>query len=566
MAGWGKLSITAPVPPVEPLIEIVEKLKAILQALVSILEALLAIANMIDDPLVALIKALVEAIQKIIDGFLKDFGGYFLYVPIRKRIAVNTFGVGDITSLGDWGTRSGIFLPPDPPIPNDNPAISKFLIAANNASGGNAGFYRTVLESLVDEGDTNRPVFTNADDFVGGLVMVMGVSDGNLLSFLDDIWLLSGLLNARDTTLKVPRPTNLKVRALTGIRSGTFDALLTWDPPESTLFPLDDLGGIVLRPERFAIMRSSNRPESMLATSVIDFIGSRTLTTGQTFYGGHTQVVYEGAYHVTSVSYLDKKIAAEADDSFYYTVAWKLKAYGPKEKMTDAAGKELEYWHLSNIVRVVPYPTMPASTPPDWSRTPSMDEVFPAFGRVLRLLSAQVDAIAAKLLSIKLLKTSYIEQLKAEIEKYETMIMSLLDAVEAMLQSLKAPKAGVYIRSFKGLGGNDFFLSDLAQSLEPGYANAPPFHEGTEYVTGCVFLVGGPTAVNSFNAIVGAILGGKGDDTKIGIRQQLEEITEAVDAADAAISKPITVKPVPVTSPVSVKRPILFSDDFTVKS
>jgi hypothetical protein len=54
---------------------------------------------------------------------------------------------------------------------------------------------------------------------------------------------------------------------------------------------------------------------------------------------------------------------------------------------------------------------------------------------------------------------------------------------------------GIYVRKFFGQGGNQFFLSDLANSLAPGFPNAPPYTRGDEYVTGVVWLTGGPRAL-----------------------------------------------------------------------
>ena len=133
--------------------------------------------------------------------------------------------------------------------------------------------------------------------------------------------------------------------------------------------------------------------------------------------------IYEGEYDITKVSYLDENVQSEPDEAFYYAVAWKLKAYGKNEAVLENTGLELDYWYISNVARVTPYPTIAASTPPDWHRTPSLASIFPQFAAVLRLLVAQLEAASAKLLGQAEMLEQYISFLKSEINRYEAIVV-----------------------------------------------------------------------------------------------------------------------------------------------
>jgi hypothetical protein len=484
---WNQLSIKVPDLGTDDLTSIINQIKSAIEVLTEVLETILGVTQGITDPLSLLIKALIEQLQRTVEGFLKDYGAYTLYVPIGKRLQTNFYGLGDITP--SWAGELGIFGSPDSQVSASNPELNRFLVDSNRYSGGNAGFFKTVVGSLYDEGDVNRPQFFDEDDYVGGVVMVMGAAS-DPLGLLDDIWALGGLL----AVPKAPRPQNLKARALEGVGNGQFSTLLTWDPPETPITTLTDLGGIILIPDRYAILRGRNTVGAISATSVVDLMGKRNLAAGDVFSNGQMEVILEDDYDITKASHLDKKITANPDDAFYYAVAWKLKAYGASEPIGENTGTSLDYWYISNIARVVPYATLPASTVPDWHRTSSVAELFPAFASLLRTLVAQLEAYATKLTSPLDALSTYINFLKSEIARYEAIIEKILNDVARMQAAFVMPQAGVYLRTFQGRGGNNFFLSDLAKSFLPSEPTRPPFSRGTEYVTGVIIMTGGPKA------------------------------------------------------------------------
>lgn len=532
MAGWKKFEISLPALPVEPFTEIIEKIKAFIEVLVNILEIILSIVAALLDPIATAIKAIIEAIKAAIESFLEDLGGYLLYVPIRKRFMTNFLGLGDITP--DWLTDSGIMEESGATLPTTNPDMALFAANMNRYNGGNVGFFRTVMESVFDEGDTSRPQFTNSDDYVGGLVILMG-TNFDPLGFLDDIWKLFGLFNLPDSTPKVPRPKNLKGRAITRVAGGTFSVLLNWDPVEVPLVSLQDLGGTFYYPSRYAIIRVKNDTRALAASSVVDLMGKRTLSVGDKFNNGNATVIAEGKLNVSNTSYIDKDVSASSSDAFYYAVAWQLDAYNKDDSLADPA-TPLDYWYISNVVRVVPYPVLPTATPPNWIRTPSIASIFPPFADLLRRFVMELENFADKILGITDLLLQYVDFLKKEIARYEALINYILDEIAKLKFLFTMPTAGIYMRTFKGRGGNLFFLTDLATSLLPSDPNAPPFNAGDEYVTGVVLMTGGyAPQVDAFVSALELFFGGGGDG---GLSDLVGQLGEQVDSLEETIFGP----------------------------
>jgi hypothetical protein len=487
--GWQKWELDIPDLPIGDLSSIVDKVREVLDVLLGILELVTTFITSISDPIAEAIRAIIDKIKETVEGFLEDVGIYVLHVPIRKRFMTNFMNIGDVTP--NWAGDLGIFGEPiadtDDPgnlgqisSPWKDPELNDFLVRANRYNGGNFGVFKTVVETLNDQGDTNRPQFFDPDDYVGGVILLMG-TDFDPLGFLDDIWKLFGIFDLNvDGVPKAPRPQNLKGRAITPViksapndSGGKFSVFLEWDSPEVPITKLTDLGGIILFPERYAILRSKNNVNALSANTVPDLMGT-------TF--GDTEVIFEGNYDIMDVTYIDKDIQSELDDSFYYTVAWKLKGYGSSDTIGVDKGESYGYWYLSNIARVIPYPTLPASTPPDWIRTPSVASMFPQFAYLLRLIVAEIEKFAGKLAGVADLITEYVEFLQSEIDRYAALVDKILDALEALKLKFDMPTSGVYFRTFKGQGGNTFLIQ-------------PPFFQGDEFVTGVIIMTGGPELI-----------------------------------------------------------------------
>jgi hypothetical protein len=530
MAGWKKFELAIPDVPTKDITKVISTIKEFIQVVVSTLETLLNLIPATTDPTALALKAIVNALNKAVESFLEDLGGYALYVPIRKRLMTNFLGFGEITP--NWLSDSQVFGSPHSQIKATDPQLNTFIADMNRYNGGNVGFFKTVLDSLDDEGDINRPQFPNDSDYVGGIVIVMG-TDFDPLGFLDDIWRLTGMFNAPDSTPKVPRPKNLRGRAITKVLNGSFDVLLKWDPVEVPLVHLEDLGGVMYYPTRYAILRVKNDVRALAASNVIDLMGTRDLQVGTKFNNGNAEVVIEGDLDLSKVSYIDFNVPATSDDSFYYALAWKLKAYNTDESVAASSGSPLDYWYISNVVRITPFPTLPTATPPNWIRTPSVASIFPSLANVLREIVLEIDNYATKLLGTTDLMKQYVVFLKSEIDRYESIISELASQLTIVKALFDLPSSGIYMRYFKGRGGNVFFTTDLAKSFVVSDPNKPPFIHGDEYVTGTILMTGGYLPdVEAFISALELFFGGGGPG---GISDLVGQLGQQVDRLETVV-------------------------------
>ena len=498
---WSRLSLELPnFDWAEKFVKMIEEAQKLLGAAVAILEAALDfLLGLVEDYYIAMIRKVIEELKKMIEGFLDDLGLYLLFVPIRKRIMTNFLGLGDITpsdqGLGAIFQNNTVALQEMA----DDPSKKQFYTDLNRYSGGNYGFYSTILESLYDKGDTHRPQFDQVDDYVGGMVWVLGTAL-DPFGLLDDLWILLGLfgnLFKNTAAPAAPIPTGLTARAIVYPTDTIHkaDFLLEWDLPPFPITSLPQLGGIKYYPKRYAIIMVKNEPAAISSQNVVQLLGTRELTKGLTNASGSVTVVEEDDYNISKVAYIVRDVVATKDDSFCFFIAWKCATYAHVGLLRkETVGK---YWDLSNGAHVIPYPTLPRSTPPDWVRTPSIAEIFPEFGHLLRLLLAQIEKLLDKLVAPADLIKQFIDLLKNEILRYAALVNSILEQLKRIAELLNLPKnvGGLYCRKFFGKGGNQFFLSDLALSLMPSYPNAPPYTRGDEYVTGVVWLCGGPRAL-----------------------------------------------------------------------
>ena len=510
---WGKLEILTPdLTPLEEFSKFIDKLKEALQTIVTLLETILTFLAALTDPLATIIQEIIDTIKEAIESILEDIGLYGILIPNNKRFYTSFMGLGDVTPPAVTH-----LFPPDQGLndPNISPEQKRFLLNANRYSGGNAGFYRTTLLSLHDKGDRNRPQFTSSEDWVGGIVMVLG-SAVDPFGFLDDLWTLKGLFGSlfeSNYQSKIPTASGLKAEALTkpgpnGGSSGKFSVLLQWDSMDVPFTRIPDLGNAIVVPDRQAIIMVKNDVQAATAENVVQLLGTKELVEGYTTPSGNATVIFEDDFNISKVSHIYEITDVDVDDTYYFAVAYKNQAWKSGEDWTLVPGYDLGYWDTSNVARVNPFPTLPGSTPPDWIRTPSFADLFPDLAYLLRLMVAKLQDLANRILGPADMFKKYIDFLKAEIIRYEALVNDILDRIKRIVEMLKTPEVagGVYARMFKGKGGNQFFLSDLASSLDEGFPNAPPFHRGDEYVMGVILMAGGSEAiVDSFRLLLSLI-------------------------------------------------------------
>ena len=497
---WGKLELAIPdFGPLEKIAKIIDELRKVLTAVVNLLEVIANLIIGLKDAASAIIKQIIDQVKAFLEGLLEDAGLYAIFIPNGKRFNTTFAGFGDLTP-----PASKLFAPaPTDPAMTDE--TRKFLTNVNRYNGGNANFYRQVAASLHDKGDRNRPQFMNDSDWVGGLVLMLGTNI-DPFGFLDDLWRLKGtfgqLFKSTGET-KVPKPENLQAYAM--VKPGKdkkLAVLLKWDTMDVPFATLPDMGGMLLIPKRRAIIAIRNNIQASTANNVVELLGTRNITSS-TKRGDDIWVVSEEPFKLGENSYVIRDLPIEDGDLYHFTMAWQLTAYDGTNSFfaeaggwTAEGGRDLEYWDLSNMPQLYPIPTYPDSTPPDWVRTPSVAELIPPLAYFIRVAAGYIEALAARLEVPGNILKDYVAFLKAEMLRYETIVADILMQIKALTELLRLPEklGGVYIRAFEGTGGNQYLLSDLANSLSEGFPNAPPFHRGDEYVMGVILMAGGPKA------------------------------------------------------------------------
>lgn len=519
---WQKIEVALPDLGVQPLLKLIDSLKTLLAGIVQALKTAIALAKLLDDPYIAIMERLVKALEDTIKSLVEDAGGYMLHVPIGKRLMTSFNNLGDITP--ELGASAGFFDEPAGVTKYITPAMREFWTDVNRYSGGNAGFYRLMAASLEDLGDVNRPQFTSPDDYIGGLVLIAGTS-ADPLGFLEDLWNFHLLFGGPDPTVKVPRPMGLTAKTLQGVTAGKCSIFLTWNPPTSPITTLRDLGGAVLYAREYAVIRCKNYTAAITAQTVVDLLGTRDIREGLTARDGDIEVVHVGPYDITKTCYTDSKVPATEDDVFYYAVAWKLKAFRPDESLSENGGKNLNWWHISNIARVTPLASLPASTPPDWRRTRSIGDILPPLANVLYRVLSVIKTFQERLKSGAIAGEAYLEFLEAEIDRYNRLATDILDQIAKLAAYMQLPTSGLYARFFYGKGGNTFLMQEIAKGFSADEKNRPPFDKGSEYVTGLVLLAGGPAPdVKAFLKTISWIFG----NPDMGNREVLRELGDTL--------------------------------------
>jgi hypothetical protein len=551
---WRSLSI--PMPNLEPVLtkikSFIDKLKAVIDLVVGLLDMILSFISALADPLAALIRALLDQIRQLLNKYLEDAGLFALYVPFGKRMMYNAFGLPrNLTPDLSIGVQKPVLdgsyertsvslftTSNDPNNPKLTPSQRRFLVDANQYSGGNAGFYKTVAASLTDSRDHCRPQFLSQDDYIAGGVMLFG-SDFDPFGFLNTLFKFIGLFGdifaASSGIPDLPKPKNLRAEVVLGPFTrahgvdGTFQALLQWDSMNLPVHSIPDLGGVIVMPIRMAVIAVKNNLGISSASNVVDLFGTQALTKGMT--NGNAQVIEEKLFIPGETMYITSELSSTRDDIWTFFVAWSLYGFNKKDNPSKAQPHDLGYWYLSNPARLTPIQTASAGTPPDWIRTPSVSELFPPLAWFMRRLVILIETFASYIPTAMEHLSKYIDFMRREILRYERIIQNILTEFKKLIDMLSITTlGGFYTKMFSGKGGNAFFINDLSSSLSNGYPNAPPFHNGDEYVAGLVVLAGGAQAkVAAAQPLLELIFGSPSSGSG-GIADRTDDLMDSIGA------------------------------------
>lgn len=452
----------------------------------------------------AAIQALISQINALLSASLDDTGIYVLLVPLPKK------GLAGLAS----GLRRPAFpvtrilrdlLPSNQGRGATSPTFAQLFSPEAFATGGNAYFAQTLLESLYDRGDLSRPTFSR-NSYWASAVLVAGSFDPlgvlALASHLDRLF--GGAKSSRGAVDRLPG--NVRVRSSFRDRA----VVIEWDhaPPATTLVSLDALRVIV---RKIAIIRSSSF-EARSASRVSDLFPGRNLTVGALgLYGSQVLAVFE--YDGLSTQYVDRTPLADDVPAFYH-VAFstaiegtatrqeieELGVVAPPEGTTSGA-LEIGFDRMSRCVeferpsRAKAEAALPASVLPDWRRTPSVARAIPTLGSFVDYLAETLNSISGIARTINDYNDAYISFLTREIDRITQRIQAIEALLGQLAQLIDPVQAGIHVTTLSGRGSAGDFVAEVCAALdERSDPNRPAFDSGTEFVTGVVLVATAPNA------------------------------------------------------------------------
>lgn len=465
-------------------------LKTLLEAVAAVVPPSTSAAQMATAAALAALKASVS-------GLLNDTGVYVLLVPPRARVIMPAEAAAILGAT---------------PVPNgtadalntttSSAAGAALLQASRGASGGNAGFVRTVLESLDDLGDVNRPVLP-ATAAVSGVYLVAGAASfASLLPFTNG--LSAVLAPGAPTSVDppgLPVPQELSARLTSdGVR-------LQWRLPETPvdLPTLDTTARIV----EVAVIRGTS-VSLLSATTATELFNTSSLSVGLEAPGG-TDASPAPKVLATldpGTAYYVDTDALDAGRAYYYVIAYRL-ALGAAADTAAGKGTDLGYTRFSNCVKVVtrsgslPLPRTGTGVPPDWRRTPRTVDLFPALGGALDSLVASIDSMAATTQGYGDFLKSVVAALQLQLQLFQRKSADL-QRLSASLSALSALNAGgASMRTFSGTGGTAFLRSDLVAAFSDSSDPGRPAFDNNEFVAGAVILATTPAASALLSVLFG---------------------------------------------------------------
>lgn len=502
---------------------VVSAAKTVLEIVKTILEAAINLIVVAADATTTAIQAAIDAVRALLDDLLNASTFHTLVVPIGRT---------DLETSGKIMTDA---LLGGNPYPDALPISGEDLLG----SGGNYGFLRTVSESLQDARDPNRPRY-GQDAHIAAGVVVLGTT--NLYSLYDAIDRLVKALRipgAKAASQPTPHPRGLRA-FVTASSYGTsfgdesnaagtpdadhpFAVRLAWDSTDKVI-DVDDAGNTTSI-KRVVIYRAED-PDELDAAQPPEKWSEHELDS--MLFDELTNEFYDNTIDI--------------DTLYTYGVGFEI-------AVEDADGKEL----LSAVrtIRTVRVNTtnikMPATrgVPPDWVSYNLLDILFPeAREFVEKYLVRFLDSLEDSLEDSKKALEEYVEFLESEINRYSEWAQNILSRINTLIRVLTWPDiyAGatmIYTSpTLDGGGGNQFFISQLAQALyDSSDPNRPPFDSGNEAVAGIVMLAGAetPGAAKKFQTILETFLGTASQGADSATQQALDSINYLTEQAERQI-------------------------------
>jgi len=539
MSNWSKLSFDGVLAPLEAITSGLSKVTSAITLALTIQKTLLkTIATLMLDLLnvqALIIKAALTAIQTILDSYFKGGKIHLLIVPIQKQLPYKLESIFSAPQADDsWAMADEL----------TEQQRSDFEEAVNRiatADQGNEGFARTVLESLDDLGDDNRPQYDDS----GAIYAVMVLAGAqNIIGILDLLLAIQGILgiSLKGNTLLPPAietsPQDVRATPVASQDTPNIGVLLEWENPPP-LITLSNFDGSFLRVQEIAIIRSTS-DEAIMAQDWSSFFISQPAELGEndadksnvlTSLDDQTTVIKQFKFFAARSAYVDDDKSLAKNTDYYYAVAFRYAIAPPPGTDGKTTYITQNFHKVSNVVKVRVTDTVPMTrggVPPDWLTHPSPLDLIPDLKFYFKMIQAYVESLKVQGSGAKAAIESYIKFLEAEIERYNDFQTNVVNRIARLVKLFQLPAGGVYITTIDmASGGNDALKREIVNRLtDEADTSAPPFFRNG-ITAGFVILAGAsnPAEIAPVKTLISLLFGGGG------VATAFEDAVNSIDAA-----------------------------------
>lgn len=475
MSDWTKLNPNQLVPP-----EIVTAISSIAGLIEDVLSvpAGLPVPSLPSPPSpLDAARAVANALLDTLQALLKGGRVHMLPIPIVKTPSV-TIPPALPPTLDDLQAALDIALGPASTAAAD--AYANMIVK----TGGNAGFYTTFAQSLMDLADLNRPQYDAQHDAVVMVTLLVGSSRyatvTRAATALDLIVKPKGGNTMAARTLPVPQ--NVIGRVVGASVSPGVGIRLDWDAPKNPI-TLPYFPGVRFNIRRYAVIRSSNA-KLQSATSVLELFSTQVLTEGMTSSDYTVVAIGSGK----NSAFLDVDATIDATKPQYYCVTWEVDV---SENGGDAV--TLPFSRLSSVIKVVPKAPAQQQTgrAPDWTATDAAINLFPGLAAGAQALIEEARVLLKPSASSRDKLNGAIALATGATQRIAARSKALIDDVKRLSAALSTPIPSLYVTQMSSAtGGNAFLMAELARRLnDRADPTRPPF-DGGEYVCGVCIVAG----------------------------------------------------------------------------
>lgn len=425
------------------------------------------------NPVEAALRTALGQIDGYIEGILGNTQCHAIVIPIRKQVVRRT--PSQMARLDD-------FLSPTEP-------AAAFVQEALIGKAGPGVFYRTLVESVADTGDINRPDFP-ADYAVVGACVLAGAETLSDLQVPFQLFstLFVGNQRIAPSANTLPVVQGLRVTPA-ALRGGT-GVVLRWSP----LSPIANVplfsDDVIVAKEIFLVRTSMPFQQGFLSWDDL-FDGVQPQEDASDLQEkNESKVIARLRNHGAVVSYTDTSNLLDPKKTYYYAACVRYTVNGIVQPMGA----------LSNVVRVTreqPSPSTRQATPPDWIATPTLMAMFPPLNQAvnrIRLGISRLGSITTSNTGAQQLLQQTITQISRLIAQWEDTITQVNEAT-SKLQALtaSATPSGMYSTVItKSSGGMDAWMAELARRMSDTTDASRPQLSDQSMVIGFVIVAGAP--------------------------------------------------------------------------